>query len=99
MSILDGIGKVFDFLGDHPFVTSLGVSAVAGMASPDELDIMRKREDLRRKREDTDLRRQNENRMVGDIRLGEGETSKEFMDQSGIATSPMGIINQRWRRS
>ena len=97
MTILDGIGKLFDFLGDHPFVAALGVTGIAGMASPDELDVLEKKEELRRKRETEDLKRQNANKKVGDIRLGKSDASKEFMEQSGISTSPMGIINQRMR--
>ena len=92
-TFLDGLATVFNtvttFADNHPFITAIGISAVAGALSPDELDIQK----AKYRREDELYRRQNDNRMVGDIRLGGGKTSKDFQEQSGISTSPVGIIS------
>jgi len=92
-NILNGLLTVFNvvskFANNHPMITALGISAVAGAFSPDELDI----EKARNRREDELYRRRNKNRAVGDIRLGRSESSRAFQEQSGIATSPMSLIN------
>jgi len=93
MGFLDGLFTVFDtvtqFAEDHPFITAIGVSAVAGALSNDEADIMK----MQQRREDALYKRRNQNRMVGDIRLGDNKSSKAFREQSGISTSPMAILN------
>ena len=109
MGFLKGLLKVgsgiANFVKDNEFLTAIGVTLVAGALAPDELDIMKERQKLEEGREARDLKRQNANRMVGDIRLGSDKSrASEYLESQSTPATPMGILNNgrynpRFRRS
>jgi len=96
-SIFDAINTIFntvvDWAEDNPIATSLITGAIAGIAAPDQMDIMKKKQELELEKERMDRERQNKNLDVGSIKLSKSE-SGNYLAANQTPVNPMDIINQ-----
>lgn len=101
--ILDTISTMFttviDWAEEHPVVATMIGGAIAGAVTPDEIDILEKKDELERDRERDDRIRRAQNLSVGSISLFGDEPSKakKFLGKPLTRRQPAGLITSAMR--